>query len=513
MNGLQQSLFPDLAGILRRLLWSGLLVLLVSTFGLTACSDNSETQSVVSEDGNAELSIALTDAEGDFVSYTVDVVSLTLTKANGTVVETLPLKTRVDFAQYTDMTEFLTIATIPAGVYVKGSMVLDYSNAEILVENADGQPVSVSAANIKDGDGNVVTEMEMSVKLEDRTHLAILPGVPAHLSLDFDLKASNEVVFTADVPAITVQPQLLAEVNVENHKQHRVRGPLKEVQVDGNKFQVYIRPFFHHVARNNHRHFGVLNVETDDETIYEINGETYQGQTGLELMADVAQYSAVAVLGDIKHKPRRFIAKQVYAGSGVPGGDLDVTRGSVIARSGDVLTVKGMTFLRENGSITFNDTVKVSIDDSTTILKALKLGTFNKNDISVGQFVTVFGAVDGIGNDRIMNAANGYARMEISYLRAARVDAGEAAPYDFVINLKRINGRDIAQFDFAGTGIDAANDALANAYEVETGALNVSGIAVDDHVRVRGHVTPFSSAPADFDAVTVIKLPASSGSN
>jgi hypothetical protein len=52
--------------------------------------------------------IALTDAEGDFASYTVDVLSLTLTTANGAVVETLPLSTRVDFARYTDLTEFLS---------------------------------------------------------------------------------------------------------------------------------------------------------------------------------------------------------------------------------------------------------------------------------------------------------------------------------------------------------------------------------------------------------------------
>ena len=66
--------------------------------------------------------IGLTDQEGDFHSYTVDVLSLTLTKLNGAVVETLPLNTRIDFAQYTEMTEFLTAATIPSGVYVKAQM-------------------------------------------------------------------------------------------------------------------------------------------------------------------------------------------------------------------------------------------------------------------------------------------------------------------------------------------------------------------------------------------------------
>ena len=53
--------------------------------------------------------VAMTDADGDFLSYTVDVVSLKLKRPNGTVVETLPATTRIDFAQYVDLTEFLTV--------------------------------------------------------------------------------------------------------------------------------------------------------------------------------------------------------------------------------------------------------------------------------------------------------------------------------------------------------------------------------------------------------------------
>src|SRR5262245_62018422 len=78
--------------------------------------------------------LSLTDADGDFLGYTVDVVSLTLKKANGAVVETLPVTTRVDFAQLVDLTEFVTAAMIPNGTYVEGSIRLDYSNAEVTVE-------------------------------------------------------------------------------------------------------------------------------------------------------------------------------------------------------------------------------------------------------------------------------------------------------------------------------------------------------------------------------------------
>ncbi len=60
--------------------------------------------------GSAEsgtVYVGLTDADGDFLSYAVDVQSLTLRRSDGTVVEALPVAPRVDFAQYVDLTELL----------------------------------------------------------------------------------------------------------------------------------------------------------------------------------------------------------------------------------------------------------------------------------------------------------------------------------------------------------------------------------------------------------------------
>ena len=41
--------------------------------------------------------VSLTDADGDFLDYTVDVLSLTLETANGRSVEVVPKSTRVNF--------------------------------------------------------------------------------------------------------------------------------------------------------------------------------------------------------------------------------------------------------------------------------------------------------------------------------------------------------------------------------------------------------------------------------
>ena len=121
--------------------------------GLCACN---------STDEEGVVAIGLTDTPGDFLTYTVDVTSLTLTKAdNTTVVQTLPQRTRVDFARFVDLTEFVTAVTIPAGTYVSATLNLDYTNADIQVDDGNGNPVAVASANILDSrNNNPVTRSE-----------------------------------------------------------------------------------------------------------------------------------------------------------------------------------------------------------------------------------------------------------------------------------------------------------------------------------------------------------------
>ncbi len=79
----------------------------------------------------------MTDADGDFLNYTVDVLSLELETANGRIVETLPRSTRINFTDYVDLTELVTAASVPPATYVAGTIRLDYTNAEVFVEAAD----------------------------------------------------------------------------------------------------------------------------------------------------------------------------------------------------------------------------------------------------------------------------------------------------------------------------------------------------------------------------------------
>ena len=492
---------------LRRLGFISIMTL--SMLSLNACNQSSSDNAASTHsDGDGQVIIGLTDAEGDFSSYTVDVTSITLTKASGAVVHVLPLTTRVDFAQYTDMTEFLTAAMVPNGVYVKGTLTLDYSSADIEVENSLGDSVKVST--IVDSDGNPVSTLDVAVHLEGRNKLVIVPGVPANLTFDFDLNASNTVAFSSAGDAtLTVDPFLLADVQMERPKIHRLRGPIADVDVAGGQFDVIIRPFHHRVV--NDRRFGSLTVKTTEDTLFEINDQSYVGSAGLSVLDSLPQFTAAIVIGDVKLNPRRFEAREVYAGSSVPGGDMDVARGTVIARSGNVLTLKGATLVRTDGSVIFNDSVLVSVADSTRVKKQLSMDEHAINEISVGQRISVFGSLTDTGIDTLqMDASNGLVRMHLSTLRGMTVPSAsipEVQP-PFIVDLQSINGRYIDRYDFSGTGIDAANDADPANYSIDTGTINIADIIANTPIKVLGFVTPFGSAPADFEATTIVDLTA-----
>jgi hypothetical protein len=456
------------------------LVVLAAIFIVTGCGGGGGGSD--SGSGSGEVVISLTDAEGDFATYTVDVLSIKLTRADGTEVETLPLATRVDFAEYTDVSEFLTAATVPNGRYVKGSMLLDYSNADIRVEDASGDAQPATA--IVDINGDPVGTLEVNVILEGRNVLPVAPGIPKNLLLDFDLEQSNSVVFTGSDVTVTVAPVLIAEVDPQAPKEHRLRGPLQSVNVAENRFHLFVRPFFHPI-RSGPRRFGSLAVHTGDDTFYEIDGISYQGAPGLVVLDTLPEFAA---------------------GSSVPGGAMDVVRGSVVERTdNDTIIVKGATLIRQNGVVVFNDLVTVQLDASTTVTRQLSTATFGIDDISVGQRIVVFGTItnDAV-SDLQFSAANGYARMRLSTLRGSVAALPDNQSW-LALNLASINNRSIDLYNFTGTGVDTAGDADADFYEIDSGTLSLAGIGIADGLAVAGFPTAFGGAPPDFTAQTVTK--------
>src|SRR5262249_8865393 len=291
-----------------------------------------------------------------------DVESLTLTKQNGAVIETLPLTTRVNFADYVEMTEFFTAATIPSGTYISARMRLNFSPADIEVEDANGNAVLVPVGNIRDSNGNPLATLDVEVKFDNRRNLFIAPGIPAHLTLDFNLQASNTADLTVNPPVVTVKPFLVADVDPQNPKTMRLRGPLKSVNQQNQSYEVFLRPFYRNIGD-----FGSLTVHTDAATMFEIDEVNYQGSAGLVALSGKIAGTATLAFGQWKADTKQFNAHEVLAGSSVPGGLRDVVVGDVIARTGDQLTVRGASLLRSDGTFAFRDTITVNVAAGTKV--------------------------------------------------------------------------------------------------------------------------------------------------
>ena len=475
------------------------IILAALAAGITGCSSGGSASLNPVEEG--DIVVSLTDAEGDFVSYTVDVLSLNLKKANGALVQALPVSTRVDFARYTEMTEFLTAATVPAGTYVEASLRLDFRNADIRVEDSNGD--TVKAAGIVDGEGAPVSELEVSVKLENANSLTIVRGIPAHLMLDFDLQASNRVDFeNPDGPVVIVEPYLVAEVNrADPHKIHRIRGLLEGVDLGESSFSVILRPFYCALS-DNHRLFGIRSVMTDSDTIFHIDGEAYTGSEGLEVLAGLNPLSPVAALGSLKFHPLRFEAWEVYAGTSVPGGGLDVVSGWVTRRDGDTLTVKGASLIRNNSSFVFNDEVTVQVADTTVVKRQVSSDLYSKDDISIGQHIEAFGTLTSVDPENLeMDATTGLVRMMMTTIRGIVLSAEATdTQAQLILDLQSIGKFRVGTFDFSGTGSDP------DQYRVYTGDMDLSEVAAGAAVQLKGFVEPFGMAPPDFSAVAIVDV-------
>jgi len=484
--------------------------------GLVACGGGSSGGSMsgaqgcsASTCGNAMLT--LTDAAGDFASYTVDVVSLKLTKADGTVVETLPTKTRVDFTQLVNVTELLTSATVPQGEYVSATMTLDYSNAAIFVYTDANDTQTVQVAQVVDGSGNTLwsatppapttTTIELTVQLDNKNHLFISPGKLSRLALDFNLAASNGVDMTNPAsPVVTVQAFIVASVVPSDTKDIRVRGKLVSVDLTGGTYTVNVEPFDDQDSDR-----GQVVVHTTDQTAWEIDGTPYAGSAGLNALNAEPAGTLTVAFGTLSKTDHTFTAARVLGGTSVQTSALDRLQGVVISRTGDTLVVRGATeWMHSDDDDHFcSRDVTLSIGDATMFTVAGgPTATPTKLWVSVGSRITAFGkaAKDASGN-RTFDATAGRVRLELTSLWGTVTGTGANS---VTLSLQAIEGRPASVFNFAGTGTTSAQDSNPASYVVTTGVLPLSSVGASAPLRFFGFVQPFGSAPPDFNARTLV---------
>jgi hypothetical protein len=450
------------------------------------------------------LLIGLTDADGDFLSYSVDVLSLELEKADGAVIEVLPNNTRIDFAQYVDMTEFVSVATVPPGIYVAGTVRLDYTNAEVIVEAGD----TAKETTVVDSGGNPLAQTELTIKLSDRDQLFINRATTSLLTIDFDLDASHTVDITPTPAIATAEPFIVAELDPVDTKEIRVRGLFLEANEAEMYYTVAIRPFYDRVGD-----FGRIKVFLTGATDCEVNESEFSGVECLRALEEAGQGTLTVARGTLNVAERQFTAHMILAGSSVPGNGMDAAKGSVISRMDTELVVRGGAVILSDASASFfRDDVTVTIGPDTKVYKTFR---FERPDaaiadrlldisaISVGQKVTVRGTVtvsDEVGVH--IDATEGAVILHVTKLTGI---VNAIMPGQVDIDLSSLGGRRPEVFDFFCTGgCEPTTDADPDNYEVATGNLTLDATAAGQSVAAWGFVNEWMGAPPDFEGRTII---------
>jgi hypothetical protein len=445
--------------------------------------------------------MTITDAAGDFLAYQVNLVSLQLTKADGTLVETLPGTSTVDFVQLISLSEILSARQIPPGDYVSAQVTVDFSNASIMVDDGTGTGVAVKPV---DATGAALGQLQLMVQLDNKNHLQINAAKTSRIAFDFNLLASNMVDLTAKT--VTVSPVLQASVVAADHKQTRVRGEIVSVDTADSAYTVQVDPFHEHHDDK----LSALVVHTTEKTTFEINGTPLVGAAGLTQLATLSPNAISVAFGAVDSSTRTFTASNVFAGSSVEGGGLDHISGAVIARTGNTLTVHGAhmqdhdngddhggdNFIAGNSTITLAAATAVTEQGQSSAAPVHTIA-----EISVGSLIDAFGTASKDGSGKItLDASAGRVRLDFTQVQGVVSVVGTN---QLTLSLNSIGRLPSSLFNFAGTGATAGAVSDPTQYVLGTGNLSLSPFAAGGSALGIGFVAPFGSAPPDFHAITL----------
>jgi hypothetical protein len=487
-------------------------LLCACTFGLLAagCHNNNQDSGF----GVAWTTLTLADDPGPFTSYLVTIDSIVLVGKTVGAVSAIAVPETVDLTKLTNLSELWATASLPVDTYTSAIITMDYTTAQISVM-VNGAPV---AAKLVDPSGNTLTAVTVNVDFDTSNPLILQPTFATsnalRMAVNFDLSASNTVDLTTSPPTVTIKPFVSISTTASDNKLIRVRGPLINSSVNAGTYTVVVRPFFDEINS-----LGTMTLFNDANTVYTLGGIKYVGNSGLTQLSQTSAGSTVTA-AFTTFEPTPTPAPGVNAGTFhsvyvVAGGTLedfftDGLEGDVIARNGNVLTVRGGTLFANlqqlvqyenlDSQVTVGPATQVTADGIST------LGPLDFNSISVGQHITARGlyALSAAGVTMLDSTGSstdtGSVRIQSTEVFGSVISSGAGS---VALNVQSIENWPVSVYNFAGNGVSAAQDPIAANYLVNTGALTLPTAAAGDPLWVDGFTSPFGTAPPDFIAEAV----------
>ena len=478
----------------RRLLGTSCALLLGATALLAGCKPHNN---IVYGTGVVTVS----NTRSDFTSYIVNIDSITLTRNDGIVIEPLVEPQQVDLTKLHDLGELLGASAFPVGTYTSLTLFIDYSLPYIAVD-VNGTPTSVVPVNPA---GTTMTSFSIVVTFDPQNPLVINNQQGTRLALNFDLSAFNSVNLSASPKTVTVLPFMTATPAPVDATPLRARGLLVISQPSSNSYIVNVRPLYDLVSA-----LGALTVNTSSTTYFNINGTVYTGTAGLTAIQALPVSSTIAAygtLGSLATITPTFNATEVYAGSAIQDPLEDYLTGTVVARSGDTLTVSAITFAGRYATVPYYvqyyAQLPVTVSAATVVTQdGVAAAGLSSSSISVGQVINVAGQAAGYpaAAATSLDATSGSVRLESTPLWGTLTSA---TPGSMTLGLLSLGDLSQGAFNFAGTGSSSANDAVFGSYVVDTGAVDESGATAGTLFEAFGKAAPFGSAPPDFATTSV----------
>jgi hypothetical protein len=467
---------------------------------LSACSGGAKTPPA----GTPVLTLSSTNTQ--FASYVVTVDAITLSGAHGVYATLLYQPMVIDLARQTDISELVGASAVPSETYTTATITIDYSTAVInVLENGVSKPLTpVLLVN-----GTQVATASFIVAFDPQHPLVVTHPQSNRIDLKFDLDAMNTVDLSTQ--QVTIEPFAVMNPPSPPLDQTAMRARGLFVYTQSDSFVMNVRPFYNLTSAP----LGGITVAVDAQTYYNIDGITYQGAAGLAQINSLplnTNISAYGTLTDLSTITPTFKATTVLVGSSFEDPLQDHLRGLVSKRTGNGLVLTGSQLLvaaagnalNLPGAVGYVGSATVNVGSGTIVSKDGVFGTFDINDISIGQFVDVGGSSTYDSNSNLtLDATTTQLR-----LLNTRAWGGfkSATPNSMDMELIGFQSWPASVFNFAGTAAGGGSVDIAN-YPVNTGTSDQSGGVLGTLLAVDGYVAPFGSAPPAFNATAVTPGP------
>ena len=441
---------------------------------------------------------------GDFISYIINISAIQLTRSDGGIVTPLATPVTADLALLNGGTELVEAPAVPEGTYTSALIALDWTlgtGAPYPVWlNVDGQPLEAFPINVT---GTSMTSASVIVTFDPSHPLVIKHNQSVRLQVEVDLLASNQRTNSAKGAEVVVQPFAVITPAPVDTTVMRLRGLFVTTQDVASGFYVNSHPFYNLTSA-----FGAVIVNTNAQTYFNINGVVYTGSAGLAVIAQQPQNTplvAYGTLDNLSGVTPTFNATEVYFGTAQESQLAYYATGTITARSGNALTLRGADYVTPLPTLNaptltaYLNSMAVTLGSGTPVFEDGRATPgLTIADISVGQQITVAGQPEynSAGALTGIDASSGHVRLRPTTLWGTQ-------NADATLDLLSLARFAPAAMNFAGTGL-SGHEAAPAAYVVDTSAVPPGPVtATGELLQMQGTVEPFGAAPPDFAARAV----------